>query len=65
MYRTILGDTWDLIAYKVYGDERAVSSLMQANMQHIDTAIFRAGVELVTPVFELAKTDDDLPPWMR
>lgn len=65
MYTTISGDKWDFIAYKVYGDEKAVSLLMQANIQYIDTTVFSAGVQLVTPPYNAQKDVSMLPPWMR
>ena len=30
-YTTVQGDTWDLISYKVYGSEKYIGNLMQAN----------------------------------
>lgn len=65
MYKTISGDTWDFIAYKFYGDEKAVSLLMQANIQYIDTSVFKAGVELITPPYNAQKDVSILPPWMK
>ena len=32
VYRTINGDTWDLIAYKVYGKEQYFHKLIRANL---------------------------------
>ena len=31
VYRTVSGDTWDLIAFKVYGDEIYYHELIRAN----------------------------------
>lgn len=63
-YTTVQGDTWDLIAYKVYGDEKLMSVLIEANPTYLETVIFSAGVTLnipeVVPVEETIK-----PPWMR
>ena len=30
-YTTIQGDVWDLIAYKLYGDEKYMKNLIEAN----------------------------------
>ena len=44
-YTTKSGDTWDMIAKEVYGDEYHADVLMAANPQHIDTFIFGSGVD--------------------
>lgn len=48
-YTTHLGDTWDLIAYRVYGGVNYTGWLMQNNYPHLDTFVFDAGVVLQTP----------------
>ncbi len=63
-YTTILGDTWDSIAYKVWGNEMYTDVLIKANMEHKDTYIFSAGVVLSLPKITL-KVSDSLPPWKR
>ena len=40
VYRTVSGDTWDLISFKVYGDEIYYHELIRANPNLIDIAIF-------------------------
>ncbi|MBQ2615431.1 MAG: tail protein X [Synergistaceae bacterium] len=65
-YRTIQGDTWDLIALKVYpelGGEKFTSVLMDANPEHVETVIFSAGVELSIPEVSVP-VSRRLPPWM-
>lgn len=63
-YRTIQGDTWDGIAYKLYGDEMGMSDLLAANTAHIETVVFGAGVVLSVP--EIAQESaSELPPWKR
>ena len=62
IYITILGDTWDGIAFKLYGDELAVGEIMDINRGHIKTVIFSAGVELRLP--EIAtQPASTLPLW--
>ncbi|TDL50951.1 LysM domain-containing protein [Paenibacillus dendritiformis] len=63
-YTTIQGDTWDGIAYKVYGTESQMAELMRANPAHISTVIFSAGVTLIIPPMP-ANVSDGLPPWKR
>ena len=57
IYTTISGDTWDMIAKKVYGSEYHADILMEANREHIGTFSFNAGVVLKTV------RDGLLPPW--
>lgn len=61
-YITKSGDTWDMIAKEVYGDEYRADILMAANPAQIETAIFSAGVELTTPALA-EERDGLLPPW--
>ncbi|CVK18458.1 tail protein X [Sporomusa sphaeroides] len=63
-YVTALGDTWDIIAYKMYGDERKMSVLIEANPQHRETVFFSADVALQVPDVATA-TSTVLPPWKR
>lgn len=62
-YRTIQGDAWDSIAYKLWGEERLAHKLMQANAEHMDVLIFPAGVELVVPAVAKLQKNMELPPW--
>lgn len=61
-YITLQGDTWDVIAYKVYKNERLMHLLIEANLDFISTAIFPANIELNIP--EVSKKDLVVfPPW--
>lgn len=64
-YTTVLGDTWDMIAYKVYGKEIYAKELVECNLNQVETVIFSAGIVLNVP--EITRTTDnlDLPPWKR
>lgn len=64
LYRTVQGDMWDLIAYKVYGQEQNFPLIMEANPEHIKTVIFGAGVLLDIPDTPV-ETSGSLPPWKR
>lgn len=48
-YKTILGDTWDSIALKVYGAEKLFPLLMEANPSVIGTMVFSADTVLNIP----------------
>lgn len=65
-YTTIQGDTWDGIAYKLYGDEKCMKNLIEANWLYTDVLVFSAGVELTVPeITEEEKDDDNLPIWRQ
>ena len=66
-YVTVQGDTWDMIAFKVYeglGGEKLTHTLLDANSEHISTVIFSAGIELTVPEVYYPASKS-LPPWMR
>ena len=63
-YTTVSGDTWDIVAYKVYGNEMYMDALIRANIEHKDTYIFPAGVTLTLPEIELT-VSESLPPWKQ
>ncbi len=61
-YETVQGDTWDMIAKKVYGEEKYAGYLMESNRLLLDYMIFPGGVVLSIP--ELTEEQDaDLPIW--
>lgn len=66
-YRTIQGDTWDMIAKNQLGDEHFMSKLMEVNFQHRELSVFPSGVVLTLP--EVSQTPQEielnLPPWKR
>lgn len=66
-YKTQLGDTWDLIALRVYGDEHFMNVLIAANIEHRKTAIFSNGIVLTVPDIDTTSPDFEanLPPWKR
>lgn len=64
-YSTISGDTWDKIAFQVYGDCNYMNKLMEANKAHMETVIFSAGVMLTIPGIEIKAAEDTLPPWRK
>ena len=63
-YTTISGDTWDTVAYKVWGTEMYMDTLIKAHLEHKDTFIFPAGVTLTLPEIEL-EVSESLPPWKQ
>lgn len=67
VYRTVSGDTWDLISYKVYGSEGYFHDLIRSNLRLIDIAIFDANIPVIIPKIADEENDNDerLPPWKR
>lgn len=63
-YTTISGDTWDTVAYKVWGNEMYMDILIKANLEHKDTFIFPAGVTLTLPEIQI-EVSESLPPWKQ
>jgi phage tail protein X len=64
-YTTNERDTFDLIAYRQYGNELLASLIIQENIRYADTLIFDAGVELQIPVINEQEVDESLPPWRK
>lgn len=62
-YTTIQGETWDEIAYKVYGSEGYATLLMESNYPLLDILVFSAGTVLNTPDIPWYEDSDELPPW--
>ncbi len=66
-YRTIMGDTFDMIAFRLwqsYGGEKNMSALIEANEQYADYVAFPAGIVLNVPEIE-EMTAQSIPPWRR
>ncbi len=63
-YITIQGDTWDMIAKKVYGNEKCLDILMQSNFPLLDYLVFPAGIEVLIPD-KPPDRQENLPIWRR
>lgn len=64
-YTTISGDTWDIIAKKVYGSEHQMHVLIQENFKQRSVAVFGAGVVISVPPLPVTQDQTDVPPWRR
>ena len=64
VYKTIQGDTWDGIAVKVYGDEKYMNELLEANQAYREIIIFPANVSHSLPDIQ-TQTTTILPPWKK
>lgn len=60
-YTTISGDTWDMIAKKVYDDESCTSLIMENNPKLLDYFVFPAGIEVTVP--GKPEETDEMPDW--
>lgn len=64
-YKTIQGDTFESIAWRRMGSSSYMMELIEANPEHMETAIFESGITLRIPSVE-TKADESLtPPWRR
>lgn len=61
-YTTIQGDMWDGIARKVYGYERHMNVLLDANPEYRDIWVFPSDIVLKCPEVSAVKPSR-LPPW--
>ena len=64
IYTTISGDTWDIISWKHYGEEKYMRYLIEANRPLVDVLIFSAGTKVVVPDLP-EETDEDAPAWRQ
>ena len=67
IYKTIQGDTWDLIAFRMYpkiGAEKLTDILLEYNPEYINTVIFPANVVLKIPDVNIPVITK-LPAWKR
>lgn len=65
-YTTVLGDTWDIIAFKIWGKEKYAKELVEANLNYVETVIFSSGITLNIPEITTTVSDiTNLPPWKR
>nr|DAP82598.1 MAG TPA: tail protein [Caudoviricetes sp.]DAQ19446.1 MAG TPA: tail protein [Caudoviricetes sp.] len=63
-YKTLQGDTWDLIAFNKLGGEQYTDRLIEANLNYREYVVFPANITLVLPEIQTPKTMI-LPPWKR
>lgn len=63
-YTTVSGQTWDQIAFEVYGEEHFCDRIMDANRDKLDYFVFPAGVTLNLPELDmLDSVPSDYPSW--
>ena len=63
-YTTVQGDTFDMLAYRAYGDEFKAHYIIQANPDYANVLVFDAGITLIVPIISKSAASS-LPPWKR
>lgn len=64
-YITAEGDTFDILAFKYYTNEKLSSYIIQANLNYVDTLIFEQGISLSIPILNMIEVPESLPPWRK
>lgn len=64
IYTTAQGDTWDIIAYRVYGNEYYLDALLAANPAQRAVVRFPAGIAIICPDITIP-VSSNLPPWVQ
>lgn len=66
IYTTVLGDTWDTIAYKLFGDSKLYNPLLELNQEYSDVVMFEAGIKIkYQDNVVINNINDKLPPWRK
>lgn len=61
-YMTSQGDTWDLMAYNLYGAEKYMRYLIEANWPLLDMLVFPSGIKINVPDIP-EDAAEDVPFW--
>lgn len=65
IYVTTQGDCWDSLAYELYGDEKYMQLLIEANWPLLDVLVFPSGVEIYVPDMPDEEDDESSPFWRQ
>lgn len=63
-YTTIQGDTWDLISFKLFGSEKYMKNLIEANWPLLETLVFSSGTVITVPDLP-EESDEDAQFWRQ
>lgn len=63
LYITAQGDTFDSIAFWLYGDEKFMKELIELNWKYADVLVFDSDTLLYCPDVADEDDDEDLPFW--
>jgi phage tail protein X len=64
-YTTTVGDRWDTIAWKFYGDAMRYHPIILANPAVAIYPVMPPGKTLSIPILTPSPTTTILPPWLR
>jgi len=62
-YTALAGETWDIVALKVWENEKLCHLLMEANPHLLDKAIFEGGELLTIPDLPEESQTPPAAPW--
>jgi len=63
-YKTIQGDTWDVLSFDIYGSEKLAYLLLEANPEYMNMLFLPSGLNLTIPQTPATATAQLLPPWV-
>lgn len=61
----IQGETFDMLAYRLYTEERMSKYLRYYNPQYSDVVIFQGGEKITVPIVSEVESTESLAPWRR
>lgn len=64
-YTTTQGDTWDMIAYRLWGSEYLYPVLLEANYKYRHIVFFDADIKLNVPESVDTSIYNERPPWLE
>ncbi len=64
-YITKKGDTFDQIAYEVYGNEEMIQPLIESNPQYTEVLVFDYGTKITVPDIDTNSNYEFLPSWRK
>lgn len=64
-YMAKAGDSFDLLALKMYGDDKLAGYISDYNPDFADVILFEGGEKLMIPVVNNPETEDTIAPWRR
>lgn len=63
IYLTVLGDTWDSIAYKLFNNSKSYNILLELNPEFHGVLIFTSGIKIKYQ--DITITNENIAPWRR
>ncbi|MBE7708903.1 MAG: LysM domain-containing protein [Cyanobacteria bacterium SIG32] len=61
----IQGETFDMLAYRIYTEERMSKYLRYYNPQYSDVIKFQGGEQIKVPIVTAVESVESLAPWRR